>query len=164
MQTTQTDTHAEILAEVGREVERARAKFPGSDGLLVAAAEELGEAFEAALDGGACERARRELIQCACVCVRAAAELEDDGIMRAAHLASGVPGKSLSVFPLVMQAGLLCQDMLDGAPWLEIRHRLDFIRESARKLDQELAYSLTRLGLTKLIHGRGKRPGRQGEA
>jgi hypothetical protein len=56
-----------------REIDRARAKFPGNRFLLAALMEELGELAEAMVDGTR-EEAYKEAIQVACVALRIAEE------------------------------------------------------------------------------------------
>ncbi len=62
-----------FLKDVAREVERARKKFPGTDGVLAALTEEVGELAKAVLDEGQ-ERVYAEAIQVAAMALRVAVE------------------------------------------------------------------------------------------
>lgn len=67
----------EALAALEEEITRARAKFPGSDCLLAALLEEVGElADELLMDRVDMTRMRNEALQVACVAVRIAEEIE----------------------------------------------------------------------------------------
>jgi NTP pyrophosphatase (non-canonical NTP hydrolase) len=67
-----------IYAEVEAELARARHKFPKSDHLVLALAEEAGEVTKAALDlhygKGTPEELRKEIVQAIAMCVRLAEE------------------------------------------------------------------------------------------
>lgn len=63
------------LWEVFREVERARAKFPGSRFMLAALVEEVGELAQALLQKKSPDEIRKEAMQVACCAVR----LMDEG-------------------------------------------------------------------------------------
>lgn len=69
---------AATLAEVGREVARARAKFPSNEHLLAALVEEVGELAQALLQGQPAPEVVAEAIQVAAVAVRIVEEGDAD--------------------------------------------------------------------------------------
>lgn len=71
---------AEMVVDILNEAARARTLFPKSDHLVLAMAEEAGEAVKAALDfrngkkSASLAAIRKELVQTAAMCLRLAAE------------------------------------------------------------------------------------------
>lgn len=58
------------IVDLNRELERARAKFPGNKNLLPALMEEVGELATALMENEGTDRVRAEALQVACVALR----------------------------------------------------------------------------------------------